>query len=63
MKRKGREVRSGVCGRHRERDKIIYGLNYFRNHPVGSGAIARRNELPNIVKVGPDFRVEIICNH
>ena len=45
-----------------ERDKIIYGLNYFRNHPVGSVGIIRRNELPNLVEVGPDFRVEILSN-
>jgi hypothetical protein len=38
-------------------------LNYLRNHPVGSVGIIRRNELPDLVEVGPDFPVEIVNNH
>jgi len=56
------EVLASVAGTG-ERYKIIYGLNYSRNHAVGSVGIIRRNELPNFVEVGPDFRVEIISNH
>jgi hypothetical protein len=46
-----------------ERNKGIYGINYFRSQPVGSIRMIRRNELPNLVEVNPDFRVEIISNH
>jgi hypothetical protein len=43
-----------------ERDKSIDGANYFRNHQVGCFGIIRTDELPNLVKVTTDFRMEII---
>jgi hypothetical protein len=62
VQRAGSEVRALVADAG-ERNKGIYGINYFRNQPVGSVRIVRRNELPNLVEVNPDFRVEIISNH
>jgi hypothetical protein len=52
------EVRASVADTG-ERDQSIYGVNYLSNQPVGGVGIIRRDELPNFVKVNPDFRVEI----
>ncbi len=45
-----------------ERNHSIHGVNNFRNQPVGGVGTIRRNELPNLVEVNPDFRVEIISD-
>jgi hypothetical protein len=46
-----------------ERDQSVYGVNYLSNQTVGGVGIIRRDELPNFVKINPDFRVEIISDH
>jgi hypothetical protein len=46
-----------------ERDKRVYSVNHCRNQPVGGFGIIRSDELPNLVKVTTDFRVEVISDH
>lgn len=43
--------------------KRVYSVNYLRNQPVGGFRIVRCDEVPNLVKVTTDFRVEVIGDH
>jgi hypothetical protein len=47
----------------RERDERIYSLNYFRYQAVGGFAIIRADEVPDLVKVATDFRVEVVGDY
>ena len=46
-----------------ERDERVDSRDYFRNQPVGGFGIARSDEIPHLVKVTTDFRVEVIGDH
>ncbi|HWF07152.1 MAG TPA: hypothetical protein VG297_01750 [Bryobacteraceae bacterium] len=49
-----------------ERDKRIDSVDsvdYFRNQLDGGFGVIRADEIPNLVKVTTDFRVEVIGNH
>ena len=47
----------------REGDKRIYRVNDFRDQPVGGFGIIRSDEVPNLVKIATDFRVEVVGDH
>jgi hypothetical protein len=46
-----------------QKDKRAYSVDYFRKQPFGGVGVIRADEIPNLVKVAPDFRVEVTGDH
>ena len=64
MKRRGREVGSGASvALIGEWNQGAHGGQNFGDHPVGGVEIISADEVPNLFKVNPRLRVEIISRH